>query len=88
MIVKSEDDSGIMEQGIYQSIDMTYKGKGHQLGMPLIMTGMGDGKFRALCKKLEIEVEEYPKCVICNVTLWGSHTFNDKGPICSFTHDN
>lgn len=89
VIVKSgDDDSGMFEQGFYQSIDMSYKGKGPQLGSPLIMTEMDDDEFRALCKKLKIEVEEYFKCAVCKKTLWGTYTYSDNGPICSFGHDN
>ena len=82
VIVKSQnDDSGMFEQGIYQLNDLGYKGD-IQLGGPLIFTCMEDDEFRKLCKELGIDIWEYNKCVECNEVLWGTHTMNDKGPIC------
>ena len=82
VIVNSKvDDSGMFEQGIYQLNDLGYKDD-IQLGGPLIMTCMEDDEFRKLCKELGIDVWEYDKCVECGTVIWGTHTMNDKGPIC------
>jgi hypothetical protein len=74
--------AGDLEQGIYQSIDMDYKGKPNQLGMPIVTTCMEDADFRKLCKELGIDCQEYPSCTKCHKTLWGSFTMNDKGNVC------
>lgn len=74
--------AGDLEQGFYQLIDMDYKGKPPQLGMPIVMTGMEDKDFKKLCKKLGIGCWEYASCSNCYKTLWGSYTMNDKGNVC------
>lgn len=84
VIVNSEDDSGMMEQGIYSLNDLSYKDS-TQLGAPLVHTYMEDSKFRNLCEDLELDVLEYNQCAFesCREILYGSHTINDKGePIC------
>lgn len=70
------------EQGIYQLIDMDYKGKPPQLGSPIVLTYFEDKEFRKLCAELKIDVWEYETCVECGKVLWGSFTMNGKGNIC------
>ena len=86
VIVKSKDDSGMMEQGIYNLNDLSYKGS-TQLGMPIVMTCMEDANFRKLCKEVEIDIWEYEACVECNKPLWETHTCNDKGESICCEHE-
>lgn len=67
------------EQGISQSIDMAYKGKGPQIGDFLIKTDLDETEFKKLCKELGIYVYEYPVCAACRKVIYGVHTINDKG---------
>lgn len=78
VIVNSEDDSGLFEQGIYQLNELGYKND-TQLGGPLIMTGMDNDEFRKLCSKLNIDIWEFNKCAKCQKTLWGTHTMDSEG---------
>lgn len=70
------------EQGIHQSIDMTYKDKFPQVGEILIRTWLKDNDFKKLCVDLGIECCEYPICHKCKNVIWGTHTYDDNGEVC------
>lgn len=81
---------GVIEgdkQGIYQSIDMTYKDKDPQIGDLLVQTYFSDDEFRKKCEELGISVFEYPVCDFCQKPILGSITLKD-GKDCCFDCEN
>lgn len=76
---------GVIEGRSYslsQSIDMSYKGKGPQEGMPLVMFENED-ELRDVCKKFDIDVWIIPSCGKCGRGVRGVFTMGDLGPVCS-----
>ncbi len=72
------------EQGIHQSIDMTYKGKSPQVDGLLVQTYYPNDEFIKKCgEEWGIDVIEYELCGFCQKTIWGSCTFKD-GKFCCF----
>lgn len=78
------DEYGNEERGFAKVIDMSYKDKGDQNTGIMIHSWEEDKEsFIKLCKKLEIEVYEYPICGTCKKTIYGSFTIDKDGkPIC------
>ena len=70
------------EMSLSQAIDMTYKGKDPQEGMPLIHFYGDKKEFLELCKTLDLNVWVHELCSLCGKTLYGSYGLGDKGPIC------
>lgn len=70
------------EQGIHQSIDMTYKDKEPQIGCRLVQTYFDNDEFRKKCKEWGIDIFECPLCGLCRKTIWGLFTFKDKKISC------
>jgi len=66
------------EQGIYQLNDLSYKDT-QQTGCPLVYTYLDKDKFIKLCKDLGIDYIEYPKCIHCHKTIWGSFSMDNEG---------
>ncbi len=65
---------------------LDYKGV-VQEGIPVIYYAFQPSEkdkevFRKLCKKLGLEVWEYPSCEKCKEVLRGSHTVGEKGMMC------
>ena len=65
---------------ISQSIDMTYKGKDAQEGMPLVCFTSED-ELRKACATLDLDIWVLPVCRKCKTVLRGSHCWDD-GPAC------
>ena len=65
------------EQGIHQSIDMTYKGKDPQIGDRLIQTYYENNEFKKKCEEWKINIFECPICGFCQRPIWGSFTFKE-----------
>jgi hypothetical protein len=64
-------------------IDIDYKDKPPQEGMPIVYFYGEPEKFRELCKELGLLVWEHDICKKCNKPIYGSFTLNDKlEPIC------
>lgn len=78
-----KDNSGNEELGFGLVIDMDYKDKADQnTDIMIHCWGVEKKEFIELCKKLEIEVLEYPICNYCNKIILGSCTVGDKGAMC------
>ncbi|OHA16877.1 MAG: hypothetical protein A2830_02180 [Candidatus Taylorbacteria bacterium RIFCSPHIGHO2_01_FULL_44_110] len=71
------------EQGIHQSIDMTYKGKDPQIDGLLVRTYYSDEEFKKKCNEWGIDVFECPICAYCRKAIWGTFTFKN-GKDCCF----
>ena len=67
------------ECGFAQQIDMSYKGKPNQWTDIIINYDGSKKEFKNLCKKLDIETYEYPKCAKCKKAIYGTFTLNNKG---------
>ena len=67
---------------ISRSIDMSYKGKDSQEGMPLIHFDGTEPEFIRLCEELGISYIKHSLCDYCNKVLYGSFTIGDKGNMC------
>ena len=65
------------EQGIHQSIDMTYKDKAPQIVDRLVQTYYDNDEFKKKCEKWGIDVFECQICGFCRKPIWGSFTFKD-----------
>lgn len=77
------DDCGNREFGFALVIDMDYKGKGDQeTDIKFHCWGYEREEFIELCRKLDIEVLEYPICAYCKKTIYGSFTTSDRGNKC------
>ena len=70
------------EQGIHQSIDMTYKDKDSQIGDRLVQTYYDNDEFKKRCKEWGIGIFECPVCGFCRKSIWGSFTFKDEKISC------
>ena len=71
------------KRGFAKVIDMDYADKADQNTEIMIYCWDGNKKdFIELCKKLEIEVLEYPTCAYCNKSIFGSFTIGKKGNMC------
>lgn len=78
------DDCGNQELGFAKVIDMDYKGKADQnTDIMIHCWGYEKKEFIILCKKLGIEIYEYPICAYCEKTIFGYFTLGEKGNICS-----
>ena len=65
-----------------QSIDMSYKGKGPQEGMPIVMLE-DEEMLRGYCRAFDIDVIDLPMCGKCLKPIRGAFTFSISGdPIC------
>jgi len=74
------DEHGNEERGFAKVIDMDYKDKVDQNTDIMIHCWGGNKKeFIELCKKLEIEVYEYPICAYCKKTIFGSFGIDSNG---------
>jgi len=71
------------EQGIHQSIDMTYKGKSPQVDGLLVQTYYSNDEFIKKCAEWGIDVIEYSSCGFCQKTIWGLCTYKE-GKLCCF----
>jgi len=80
--VISKDQFGNEEIGFHQLIDMTYKGKESQIDGLLVPYYGEKEDFIKLCKELGISYYEYPTCVYCGNSIYGSFSDGDKGPRC------
>ncbi|SRR3990167_157852 len=69
------------EFSLSQAIDMTYKGKSAQEGMPIIMFETRE-ELEKVCKDFGIEVWEMPICGACGKAIRGSFTSNKKRNLC------
>ncbi len=77
------DECGNEEMGFHHLIDMTYKGKAPQIDGLLVSFHRDKKKFIELCKKLDIDVFEYPICGTCKKTVYGCFTTDkDRKPLC------
>ena len=75
-----KDEFGNEELGWAKIIDMDYKDKEDQITDTMIHYWDGDKKsFIELCKKLEIEVYEYPTCGTCGKSIYGSFGIDNNG---------
>jgi len=70
------------EIGFAGTIDRDYKGKDDDVSDFVVMWDGEKEDFIKLCKKLEIDVIEYPICAYCGETIFGSFTISDKGNMC------
>lgn len=70
------------DQGIHQSIDMTYKDKDPQIGELVVRTHYSDEEFKKKCKEWGVDIFECPICGFCQRPTWGSVTFKDGKIIC------
>ena len=70
------------EKGIFQAIDMTYKGGESQIGGMLIGTYFEDDIFEQKCKEWGIDFFRYPLCAYCGKVIYGSATYGKKGAKC------
>lgn len=71
------------EIGFAHWIDRSYKGKSDDVSTLFYNYWEGDEKeFVALCKKLEIEIIEYPQCGTCGKSILGCMTIKNGKPIC------
>jgi hypothetical protein len=71
------------EQGIHQSIDMTYKGKDPQVDGLLVQTYYPKDEFIKKCAEWGISIIEYSNCGFCQKTIYGSCTLKN-GELCCF----
>ncbi len=70
------------EMTFSQEIDMTYKGKASQEGMPLIHYYGEENEFKELCHNLGISYIKHSICAYCNKVIYGAYTLGDKGNQC------
>ena len=70
------------EMGFANWISMDYAGKSPQVSTMFYSYWGDKEEFRALCKKLGIEVVEYPTCYNCGKALFGSFTMDERGDLC------
>jgi len=77
------DDSGNEECGFSYTIDRAYKDKGDDVTDIIIHCCMEKEKFIELCKKLGIDVYEYPICAYCQKSIFGCFTMGEKGNMCN-----
>ena len=69
------------EYSLSYLIDMDYKGKAPQEGMPVIMFETEE-ELREVCKELGLEVWKYETCSVCKKPLRGVHTLGENGAEC------
>jgi len=70
------------EYGLAYTIDMSYKGKPDQWTSINFYFDGEKEEFKKLCKKLGIEIFEYPACAYCHKSIFGTFTVGDKGSMC------
>lgn len=81
--IVDRDEFGNEELGFAYNIDMDYKDKADQNTDIVIHYWNGTREsFIELCKKLELDVIEYPVCAYCRKAIYGSFTIGDKGNQC------
>ena len=72
------DDFGFANQ-----IDMSYKDKAPQWSPIFLHIWQGTADdFKSLCKKLGIDIYEYPLCSKCGEPIYGACTWKDGGEVC------
>jgi len=71
------------EIGFSCLIDRSYKDKGPDISDIFYQYWDSKKNFRELCKKLKIDVYEYPICSKCGKILFGTYTFKNGKNICS-----
>ena len=67
---------------ISQLIDMDYKDKPPQEGMP-ILHFTTEEQLRDVCKEFDIDIWEHPLCAYCKKVIRGSFTLGEKGNMCN-----
>lgn len=86
VVGKMDNIVGVIESddfGFANYIDMSYKNKGPQLTPMFFHFWQGNKEdFKSLCKKLEIDIYEYPICSKCGKVIYGTYTW-DGGDVCS-----
>ena len=65
---------------ISQWIDMSYKGKAPQEGMPYIHLESKE-ELERVCAELGLQVLQHEVCIKCQKVIYGSHPW-DGGPVC------
>jgi hypothetical protein len=70
------------EIGFAYQIDMSYAGKAPQWTDMFLKYWDGEEKFKALCKKLKIDIYEYSICSKCHNPIYGAFTWKDDGEVC------
>lgn len=70
------------EIGFAYRLDRSYKDKGDDVSSPFYLYQGEPVDFRKLCKKMEIEVVEYPICTYCFRPILGAFTVGEKGNLC------
>jgi len=68
--------------GFAYRIDMSYKGGADQHTDFFYIYQEGKKDFKELCKKLKIEVYEYPQCAYCKGAIFGAFILGEKGNMC------
>jgi hypothetical protein len=70
------------EVGFSYRTDRRYKDKGDDVSAPFYFYHGGSEDFKNLCGKLDIAVVEYPTCVYCYQSIFGSFTLGQKWNKC------
>ena len=69
------------EYSLSQSIDMSYKGKGPQEGMPIVSFESKD-ELERVCKEFDIDLWTLPVCAYCQKAIRGLFIVGEKGNQC------
>lgn len=84
LVGETDNLVGVIDGDIYtisQMIDMTYKNKAPQEGMPFVMLPNRE-EFERVCKDFNLQIWELPNCAYCSKSIRGSFTLSDKGNKC------
>lgn len=70
------------EIGFAYQIDMSYKDKAPQWTEIFLKYWESEAEFKKLCKKLNLDIYEYPLCSKCHKPIFGACTWKDGGVVC------